>query len=185
MSDLLERLDKLKTRIQDEDFLQGKGLSNEVNIHVFCYDPKDEMSVRYFTEQLVSNQDLRCHVIEKNLYRIFLEICEENEYLEEIPGAEKIMERKAFLDQIAEFADNKVVAEKISEGAHSEGDVILLTGVGETYPFVRVHAVLEAGQPDIINNIPIVVLYPGIYNGRELILFGKIDSNYYRAFNTI
>ena len=34
------------------DFLEGKGLSNEVNIRIFCYDPKDEMAVRYFIEKL-------------------------------------------------------------------------------------------------------------------------------------
>ena len=76
MSDILERLDKLKARIQNEDFLKGNGLSNEVNIHIFCYDPADEMAVRYFTEQLVADQDLSCHVIEKNLYKAFLEICD-------------------------------------------------------------------------------------------------------------
>lgn len=43
MSDILERLDKLKVKIQDEDFLKGNGLSNEVNIHIFCYEPTDEM----------------------------------------------------------------------------------------------------------------------------------------------
>ncbi len=77
MSDILERLDKLKTRIQEDDFLKGNGLSNEVNIHIFCYDPADEMAVRYFTEQLISDQSLTSHVIEKNLYKVLLEICDE------------------------------------------------------------------------------------------------------------
>ena len=63
MSNILERLDKLKAQMQDSDFQKGNGLSNEVNIHIFCYDPKDEMAVRYFTEQLVSDQDVNCHVI--------------------------------------------------------------------------------------------------------------------------
>lgn len=186
MSDILERLDKLKARMQNAEFLQGKGLSNEVNIHIFCYDPADEMAVRYFTQQLVSTQDLKCHVIEKNLYRVFLDICEENDFLDEIPGAEETMEREDFLRQIAEFADSKIVAEKISGEPLSEGDVILITGVGEAYPFVRVHAVLDAIQPDITDNIPIVVLYPGSFNGRELRLFNKLKPDgYYRAFNSI
>ena len=186
MSDILERLDKLKSRIQDEDFLEGKGLSNEVNIHIFCYDPADEMAVRYFTEQLVSDQDLRCHVVEKNLYRVFLDICEENGFLDEISGAEESMEREDFLMQIAEFADSKIVAEKISENRFSDGDVILITGVEEAYPFIRVHAVLNAIQPDITDKIPIVVLYPGSFNGRELRLFNKLTPDgYYRAFNSI
>lgn len=52
MSDITERLDYLKKIIQEDDFLQGKGLSNEVNIRMFCYNPKDEMTVRSFTERL-------------------------------------------------------------------------------------------------------------------------------------
>lgn len=40
MSNLLERLDNLRTLIQDPEFLEGKGLSNEVNIRIFCYDPR-------------------------------------------------------------------------------------------------------------------------------------------------
>ena len=89
MSDILERLDKLKARLQDEDFLKGNGLSNEVNIHIFCYDPADEMAVRYFTEQLVSDKDVNCNIREKNLYEIFLKLCEGNRLLDKIPGLEK------------------------------------------------------------------------------------------------
>ena len=52
MSDIKERLDILRGNIQEEDFLLGKGLSNEVNIRMFCYDAKDEMIVQHFVEQL-------------------------------------------------------------------------------------------------------------------------------------
>ena len=45
MSDIKERLDKVRVLIQKSDFLEGKGLSNEVNIRIFCYDPEDEMIV--------------------------------------------------------------------------------------------------------------------------------------------
>ena len=49
MSNLMERLDSLRALIQEPEFLEGKGLSNEVNIRIFCYDPKEEMAVRHFT----------------------------------------------------------------------------------------------------------------------------------------
>ena len=39
MSNINERLDQLRVLLQDRDFLEGKGLSNEVNIRIFCYDP--------------------------------------------------------------------------------------------------------------------------------------------------
>lgn len=36
MSNIKERLDKVRTKIQESDFLEGKGLSNEVNIRIFA-----------------------------------------------------------------------------------------------------------------------------------------------------
>ena len=60
MSELMERLDNLRALIQTPEFLEGKGLSNEVNIRIFCYDPKMEMAVRHFTEKLVTDQSLNC-----------------------------------------------------------------------------------------------------------------------------
>ena len=44
MSELKERLDNLRALMQEPEFLEGKGLSNEVNIRIFCYDPSDKMS---------------------------------------------------------------------------------------------------------------------------------------------
>lgn len=64
MGDMNERLDALRGLIQSREFLEGKGLSNEVNIRIFCYDPKNEMAVRHFTEKLVTDQSLSCHLIE-------------------------------------------------------------------------------------------------------------------------
>ena len=43
-----ERLDKVRALIQEPEFLEGKGLSNEVNIRIFCYEPENEMVVRHF-----------------------------------------------------------------------------------------------------------------------------------------
>ena len=82
MSNLLERLDHLRALIQEPEFLEGKGLSNEVNIRIFCYDPKDEMTVRHFTEKLMCDQDLNCRLIEYNLYHVFLSICDDKRITE-------------------------------------------------------------------------------------------------------
>lgn len=62
MSDIKERLDKVRVLIQKSDFLEGKGLSNEVNIRIFCYNPEDEMIVRHFVNQLETDQSLECHL---------------------------------------------------------------------------------------------------------------------------
>ncbi len=72
-----ERLDELRILIQTDNFLDGKGLSNEVNICIFCYDAKEEMAVQHFIALLHADEGLSCHVVECNLYRTFLEICNE------------------------------------------------------------------------------------------------------------
>ncbi len=42
MSDIISRLEKIDDRISEDSFLANKGLSNEVGIHVFCYDPQGQ-----------------------------------------------------------------------------------------------------------------------------------------------
>ena len=58
--------------------------------------------------------------------------------------------------------------------------------MGEAFPFIRSHDVLNAIQPQDSGKIPIVVLYPGTFNGRDVKLFNKLEpKGYYRAFNAI
>ena len=62
MRTIEERLDKIRKLMEDDDFLEIKGISNEVNIRIFCYDPEDEMAVRHFISQLKTDQDLHCNL---------------------------------------------------------------------------------------------------------------------------
>ena len=77
MRTIEERLDKIRKLMEDDDFLESKGISNEVNIRIFCYDPEDEMAVRHFISQIKTDQDLHCNLIERNLYEIFLAACDD------------------------------------------------------------------------------------------------------------
>jgi hypothetical protein len=74
---------------------------------------------------------------------------------------------------------NKIVAET------PEHAVVFLTGVGKVFPFVRSHNVLN-NLHQILDSVPVVMFYPGNWNGQTLSLFGTInDGNYYRAFPLI
>ena len=64
------KLDKIKDRISDPSFLANKGLSNEVGIHVFCYDPKDEIVVQDYIARLKSEANTPYRIIECDLYEI-------------------------------------------------------------------------------------------------------------------
>ncbi len=184
MSNIKERLDKLRTLVQDSDFLEGKGLSNEVNIRIFCYDAAEEMTVRHFIEQITTDQTLNCHLIECNLYETFLSICSDIDILDTIPEMEDSDGSDFLLGQLHSAVGEDEFIAKIQElGTCKTGDVLLLTGVGDVFPFMRVHKMLEALQPHY-SDIPILVMYPGTFDGSSLRLFDKLTPNpYYRAFN--
>lgn len=185
MSDIKERLDRVRTLIQEADFLDGKGLSNEVNIRIFCYEPEDEMVVRHFVDQIATDQGLSCHLKICNLYKTFLSICDDMDITDAIPEMEESDGSIFLLEQLHSAIGEGEFIEKIQYEPHESGDVLMLTGVGEVFPFMRIHALLEALQPHF-SNVPILVMYPGEFDGRHVKLFNRLQPNdYYRAFNVI
>jgi hypothetical protein len=185
MSDIKERLDKVRVLIQEPEFLEGKGLSNEVNIRIFCYEPEDEMIVRHFVNQLETDQSLNCHLKVCNLYKTFLAICDDMDITDAIPDMEEADGSAYLLEQLNCAIGNGEFIDKIQYEPHELGDVLLLTGVGEAFPFIRIHTLLEALQP-YFSDVPILVLYPGEFDGRHVRLFNRLQPNdYYRAFSVL
>lgn len=185
MSILNERLDALRPLIQNEGFLTGEGLSNEVNIRIFCYDPADEMTVQRFVSQLTTDPKMNTNLIECNLYRTFFSICKDMGVEDEIPTMEEEEGSEYLLEQLRAFATPAAFVDKLQYTPHNKGDVLLLTGVGDVFPFMRMHALLEALQP-VFSDIPILVMYPGTFDKSALRLFDLLPPNaYYRAFTAI
>lgn len=185
MSDIKERLDHLRTVIQTTDFMEGRGLSNEVNIRIFCYDAAEEMTVRHFLGQITADDSTACRLIERNLYKIFLELCTDRGILEAIPDMEENDGGIFLLKQLHYAVSEKDFVDKMQYDRHERGDILLMTGVGDVFPFMRVHSLLEAMQPHF-SDIPILVMYPGTFDGYRLRLFDRLKPNdYYRAFNVL
>ena len=185
MSDIMESLGKVSARLSEEAFLSNKGLSNEVGIHVFCYDPKHELTVRAYFDNLKSQSGASYRLIERDLYKIFLEICEEKRILKSIPSMEDRKGKEYLSEQLQKIATPEAFVEKMKYELHQHGDVLLITGVGKVYPFMRSHKILDNIQ-HIFADIPVLMLYPGTFNGQDLGLFGKfLDGHYYRAFNLL
>ena len=159
MSDIKMRLDKVRALVQEPEFLEGKGLSNEVNIRIFCYEPENEMVVRHFVNQL--------------------------DITDAIPDMEEADGSDYLLEQLSSAIGNGEFIDKIQYEPHESGDVLMLTGIGEVFPFMRIHTLLEALQPHF-SDVPILVMYPGEFDGRHVKLFNRLTPNdYYRAFNVI
>ena len=185
VNDIMSDLTKVSARLSDESFLSNKGLSNEVGIHVFCYDPQHELTVRAYFESIQKKTDVPYHLIEADLYKIFLKICEDKRILKSIDAMEERKGKDTLLEQLRKVATPEAFVEKMKYEPHKKGDVLLITGVGKVYPFMRSHTILDNIQ-HIFSDIPILMLYPGTFNGQDLDLFGKfLDGHYYRAFNLL
>ena len=123
MNDIKMRLDKVRALIQEQEFLEGKGLSNEVNIRIFCYEPENEMVVRHFVNQLETDQSLDCHLIVCNLYKTFLSICDDMDITDAIPDMEEADGSAYLLEQLNSAIGNGEFIDKIQYEPHEPGDV--------------------------------------------------------------
>ena len=64
-------------------------------------------------------------------------------------------------------------------------DLVIVSGVGSVWPLLRSHSLLNNLQP-VMGKTPLVMFYPGRYDGQSLRLFGKLkNNNYYRAFKLV
>lgn len=181
-----QQLDRIKERLSNPDFLANKGLSNEVGIHVFCYDPKDELVVQEYIAMLKDEANTPYSIVECDLYEIFLALLEEKRVLKSVDGLETKKGKEYLLAQLQKIATPEAILAKMNFSQHEKGrDVLFLTGIGKIHPFMRSHKMLDSMQ-HLFADIPIVMFYPGTFNGQTLILFNEfLDGNYYRAFSLL
>ena len=66
-----------------------------------------------------------------------------------------------------------------------QNDLVIVSGVGGVWPLLRSHSLLNNLQ-SVMGQTPLVMFYPGRYDGQSLRLFGKLkNNNYYRAFRLV
>ena len=188
MQNIYARLDALREKLSDAAFLENKGLSNEVGLYVFAYSPDEEMPVRHFLHTIseeMNGEDGRGRAIVRDLYEILLEICRERRILDRIPQMEAQRGAAFMLQQIQRVAPPEAYVDHMRYGDHRRGDVVMISGVGRVFPYMRSHNILNNLQ-HIFDDVPVVLFYPGEYSGQTLTLFNRfIDDNYYRAFNLV
>lgn len=185
-----EHLEKLDELIQKEDFLLNRGLGNEVGYYIFDYDPKDELLVRDHMKNISETsvgveKDYEVKVF--NLYKIMLEYLENRGFtekaikMEEKRGIQKLVESVGRLLKMDQAEEENIFFEHVE--AHTpEKSVVFLTGIGELYPLIRAHSILNK-MHQVFDRVPVVMMYPGEYDDLSLrILNTNKDDNYYRAF---
>lgn len=183
-----EHLTKLDEVIRKEDFLLNRGLGNEVGYYIFDYDPEDELVVREHMEKISGTSiDGEYEIKVFNLYTIMLEYLEKRGFtekaikMEQRRGLQKLVEALSRLLKMDQAEEENVFFEYVNKHT-PEKSVVFLTGIGELYPLIRAHSILNKLH-QVFDRVPVVMMYPGEYDKKSLtILKINKDDNYYRAF---
>jgi len=181
---LEERLELFKEKIKTKDFLECKGLGNEIPYWVFDYEPEKELLLRDTIEKMVTSFETKhsLKIIEINLYDLCLKILSQKLSDEKIIQFEKKKGSDALLEKIRLILNQDTTKKEIAGILQGNYDIIFLTGIGNAWPMVRAHSVLN-NLHSVTGKKPLVMFYPGKFSGLDLSLFGEFKSkNYYRAF---
>lgn len=176
--------------LKSERFLTMQGLGNEVAHFIYDYDPtwavevalaKKRIKTRLKTEEGIE-------VLEINLYDLCVDLLKQRKVWDRVLEAEPLMDKASFLKMLQNMLDpEKHLAPAIKERIDSESfQIVFLTGVGEVFPFIRSHTVLNNLQT-VVSDWPMLMFFPGRYEvsstqGSSLVLFGQLkDDSFYRA----
>ena len=190
MTDTLnERLNKILPRIISDEFLSGSGIGNEIAFYIFDYPPEDELRVRDYLRTLIDHIPKQKHGLRVKHIELFDFV---TDYLKSRKLLDKAMQmqrekgdealKKALAGPLHESKLSSLFAEIAKPEQH---DLVIVSGVGSVWPLLRSHTLLNNLQ-SVMGETPLVMFYPGRYDGQSLRLFGKIKSNnYYRAFKLV
>jgi hypothetical protein len=183
-------LDMLEDTIKNPQFRQNKGLGNEIGYYIFRYNPEAELTVRKSIMSLkekINKGNFDFTITVFDLYEILIDVLKNKGFLEKCFKMEKEKGLTTLAKEInkslridSEQKDGPII--KYMKEKISTDSVAFITGVGKCFPVIFSHDVLNNFHA-VVDTVPVVMFYPGDYNGQQLSLFNIIESkNYYRAF---
>jgi len=186
---LTERLDEILPKITSDDFLNAEGIGNEIAFFIFDYPPEAELQIRnhiHFLLQQIPKRKPGIRLKHVNLLEFVVEHLRSRKLLEKTFELQKQKGDGFVLSQLGKILHPQKLVPLFAEEVQPKNqDLVLVSGVGSVWPLMRTHSLLNNLHP-IMGRTPLVMFYPGRYDGQTLQLFGKIKSdNYYRAFRLI
>ncbi|HHK0662497.1 TPA: DUF1788 domain-containing protein [Pseudomonas aeruginosa] len=204
---LAARFEHLLGVISSQRFLEMRGLNNDLPFYICEFKATEAVEMERVRRQLVTrlaNMSIPCiegrgiQVLEINLYDLSIELLKAREGSSDEGNLWDdllAIEQEAEKEQLLEILQNVLGIEEylipaIGErlAAAAEYDVLFLSGIGEVFPYIRSHNVLNNLQ-STAKSKPTIMFFPGEYRysleqGASLELFGLLhDDKYYRAFN--
>ena len=183
--------------LSSDRFLRMEGLGNEVPFFIWPYPPEQELEVQSANSRIVDRLRTSCglSVLVVDLFELAVELLEGRggNMLERLEQIEPTRSRSAFRRDLQRMLDpEQHIVPAIERRIEAEAgvDLLVLTGIGRVFPFIRSHNVLNNLQV-AVPDFPVLMLFPGEYSqtaslGSSLVLFNLLtDDQYYRAKNIL
>ena len=191
--DLTRQEEHLFAVLSGERFLKMEGLSNEVPFFIYPYEPEHALDVAKAKKRVKNRLASRgIEVREVNLYDLSVEILKERGDWDEVLEVEPELDKAEFTEMLQSMLNPQhhlapAIRDRLADGGF---DIVFLTGIGEVFPYIRSHNVLNNLQ-SVVAGRPMLMFFPGRYEqsdtlGSSLVLFGRLkDDQYYRAKNIL
>lgn len=187
------RFEHLFKVMTSQHFLEMQGLNNEIPFFIFPYKPEEQDEIEKMGKTLMAKLELKgVRILKINLYDLSLKLLKDRGVFEQLLESEQTSSKRDLLHDLQGVLDigKYLVPEIAKEMNQKLHDILFITGVGEVYPYIRSHNLLNNLQIVAKDN-PTVLWFPGQYTftaeGRSsLRLFNCLpDDAYYRAFNIL
>ncbi|ADR19922.1 DUF1788 domain-containing protein [Calditerrivibrio nitroreducens] len=186
-TNLTSKLNCLINILKDENYFRLEHIANEVPFYIFDYDPEAELDVRKTIKIISDSDQLKYRIEVVNIYDFIISYLQEKDFLEKIFEMEQKLSPEKFLTRLKSIIDPELIINKIVQlNDEKNPDVFILTGIGNSYPIIRIHQIINRLQEKVCNKV-VIVMYPGTFDVNEtegkLILFNSLESKaFYRAF---
>lgn len=179
--------------LSGERFLKMEGLSNEVPFFIYPYEPEHALDVAKAKKRVKNRLAGKgIEVREINLYDLSVDVLKQRGDWDEVLEVEPELDKAEFTEMLQSMLNPQqqlapAIGERLEDG---EFDIVFLTGIGEVFPYIRSHNVLNNLQSVVVGR-PMLMFFPGRYEqsdtlGSSLVLFGRLkDDQYYRAKNIL
>lgn len=184
------RLNQVIAKLTSPDFLSSNGLGNDIGFWIFDYPiEQDDLVMEYLNDTVIASLQSPPHqlrVVHINLFEFLIELLKERNLLDKVIELQKKSGDQKTLDAIRPVLKEDKLAQKLTSMInHDQTDMVILSGVASAYPLLRTHTLLSALHP-FMQDTPLVMFYPGKYDGQSLRLFNTLeDDHYYRAFRLV
>ena len=186
-----DRFQHLFAVISGPAFLKKQGLGNEVPFFICPYKPEESVEMDRLQRRLANRlEQAGVRILEINLYDLSIEIIKARGILDQIFEMEDSVSKEQLKELLQGVLDPEahLVPTIAAKLATADFEVLFISGVGEVFPYIRSHNVLNNLQ-STAKEKPTVMFFPGAYThsletGASLDLFGRLhEDKYYRAFN--